>query len=426
MSRTRLFAVSAAMSVALLGLYGCVNMVLPAVPDAVDGPNARPHALAIFEGDAVIVTPADWTDRRAPLLRAAFQEHVYGAMPAARAPIVESHIVVDEAAFGGLGRVEQITLRLEGEGERRFNLALAIPNNADASLPIIVMQTFCGNAAAFDQMEGVASPLDGESGCGGGWSDPLVRSVFGRYIAGPPFETVLSRGYAIAIFYAGDIVPDSAAGSAQPLSEMASEMAGADATPWGAIGAWAWLYSRAVDYIETDARFDSERIAVWGHSRNGKSALVAAAFDERIDAVIAHQSGKGGATLTRSYAGESVQQITESYPFWFAESYAAYADNEAAIPVDQHQLIGLVAPRPILFGNSIRDKWSDPEGSFRALQGADPVYELLGSRGLDQPSMGDTNFDADLAFFLRPGRHGVTTRDWDYFLEFLDAHFMDE
>jgi len=352
MSRMRLFAVSGAMSVAILGLYGCVNMVLPAVPNAINGPDARPQALGTFEDDPAITTAADWTDRRAPLLRAAFQEHLYGAMPAARAPIVEAHTVVDEAAFGGLGRVEQITLRLEGDDERRFNVALAIPNDAEGPLPIILMQTFCGNAAAFHKMDGVDGPLDGVGGCGGGWSDPLVRSVFGRYIAGPPFETVLSRGYAVAIFYAGDVVPDSTSRSAEPLAAMAEP----GAMQWGAIGAWAWVYSRTIDYLETDARFDPDRMAVWGHSRNGKSALVAAAFDDRIDAVIAHQSGKGGATLTRSYAGESVQQITDSYPFWFAESYAAFAENEAAIPVDQHQLISLIAPRPILFGNSIRDK----------------------------------------------------------------------
>lgn len=419
MKRLRLIVVGAAFVAALLSAYGCVNMVLPAVPNAVTGDAARPAALAAFETDPPVASVANWTERRAPLLRAAFEREVYGVFPEAGAPTISDRTVVAEAAFGGRGRVEQWTVNLGEAGA--FNLALAIPTDAEGPVPVILMQTFCGNAAAFRFMDGVSGPLDAWSGCDGGWSDPIIKSIFGRYIAGPPFERVLDAGYALAIFYAGDVVPDSGTRGMAALEATAA----ADGERWGAIGAWAWLFSRAIDVLDADPRFDPERTAIWGHSRNGKSALVAAAFDPRVDAVIAHQSGKGGATLTRSYAGESVKQITDSYPHWFAAQYATYADNEDAIPVDQHQLIALIAPRPILFGNSIRDKWSDPEGAYRAVQGADPVYELFGSEGLDQPSMRQPNFDADLAFFLRPGRHGVTTQDWEYFLTFLDAHFKE-
>ncbi|MEM9750811.1 MAG: alpha/beta hydrolase, partial [Pseudomonadota bacterium] len=156
--------------------------------------------------------------------------------------------------------------------------------------------------------------------------------------------------------------------------------------------------------------------------RHGKAALLAGVFDTRIDAIIAHQSGTGGATLSRSYAGESVAKITESYPHWFTETYAGYADQEDALPIDQHMLIALAAPRPMLLGNAYRDVWSDPQGAFRAAQGADPVYEAAGVRGLAQDRLKDVDLSAEIAFYMRGGRHGVTTQDWRMFLDFLDIH----
>jgi len=167
-------------------------------------------------------------------------------------------------------------------------------------------------------------------------------------------------------------------------------------------------------------------MAVWGHSRNGKSAVLAAAFDPRIDLVIAHQAGTGGTTLSRSHNGESIEQITGAYPYWFAPGYSDYAGREDALPVDQHQLIALVAPRPILIGGAWRDNWSDPQGSFRAAQAANPVYALYGSEGLTQPDLAHFDPEADLAVFMRRGLHGVTPADWSHFLDFLDAHFQPE
>ncbi|MEL7488985.1 MAG: hypothetical protein AAGJ87_17460 [Pseudomonadota bacterium] len=141
--------------------------------------------------------------------------------------------------------------------------------------------------------------------------------------------------------------------------------------------------------------------------------------------MIAHQSGTGGASLNRRKKGESVKAITSSYPHWFSRVYASYAGREEEMPVDQHHLIALVAPRPVLLGNARRDVWSDPNGAFRAAIGADPVYELLGAEGLDQPRLNAFNPAADVAFWIRPGTHGVVKEDWPAFLTFLDAHFAD-
>lgn len=411
--------VLAGIAVLATGVIGCVNTLLPAVDMRFEGPPARPAILAAFGDDPAVATAAEWTERRAPLLRAALQKHVYGVMPPAGAPQVEKRTPVVTRAIGADAVAEQWTVRVTPSSV--FNMVLVTPK-APGAHPVIVMQNFCGNRTAFDDRpESVAPPLTQVmSACNNPWVTPLVEGVFGRYTNGPPFKEIIAHGYAVALFYAGDVVADVAAAAPAQLAQFAGDAPEAERP--GALAVWAWLYSRAVDVLAVDPRIDAARIAIWGHSRNGKSALLAAAFDPRIAAVIAHQSGKGGATLTRSYAGESVAQITKGYPHWFSPAFAAWAGREEEIPVDQHQLIALVAPRPIFIGAARRDKWSDPEGAFRAAKGADPVYKLLGARGLEQSGMRERVFESDLAFVFRGGRHGVTTADWRDFLTFLDAH----
>ncbi|MET0545886.1 MAG: hypothetical protein ABWZ40_06220, partial [Caulobacterales bacterium] len=177
--------------------------------------------------------------------------------------------------------------------------------------------------------------------------------------------------------------------------------------------------------LSSDPRFDKKRMVLWGHSRNGKSALVAAAFDPRVSGVIAHQSGRGGAALTRSTLGETVAEITEKYPYWFAPDFKNYAGMEQSLPIDQHQLIALIAPRPVLFTGGRSDGWADPEGAFRAIQGAQPAYQLMGSDGLKQPDMKHPDLTGDLSFYIRGGNHGSTTYDWNMFLDWMDAHFTN-
>ncbi|MEA1942714.1 MAG: alpha/beta hydrolase [Pseudomonadota bacterium] len=392
-----------------LMLVGCVSMVLPKV-SARHGGEDPPAAL-----DLSGLTRAGWEARRGGL-REAFQREVYGVWPDTAGAAILSHSLLDPAAYDGAGRIEQYTLELGGS---TTHLATVLPATAEGPVPVVVMQMFCGNRAALGWHEGVAGPISPHApDCRpGGWTRWAIERIFGRHIMEPPVAEILEHGYALAFIYPGDIVPDNAE-AAETALEALSPDAGS-----GAIAAWAWAYSRAIDVLQADERFDADRMAVWGHSRNGKSALLAAAFDPRIDLVIAHQAGTGGTTLSRSDAGESVAQITDSYPHWFNDRYAAHAGREADLPVDQHQLIALMAPRPLLIGGAWRDQWSDPGGSLRAARWADPVYALYGSDGLEQGGLGDFDPEADLAVFMRRGLHGVTAVDWARFLEFLDAHF---
>lgn len=409
----------AAVAVLAVGVAGCVNVLLPVVSTNVAGPPARPPVLGPFGDDPAVATAADWTARRAPLLRAAFERELYGTAPASVAPVVEARTPVVTKVIGPNATAEQWTVRVGPQSV--FHMVVVAPKAAGPH-PVIVMENFCGNRRAFsDKPAAVTAPLTPVLGaCNSDLAQIPVKAILGANINNPPYSEVIADGYALAMFYAGDVVADEPGDSAPGLALFAGD--NPPATRPGAIAVWAWLYSRAYDVLAADPRFDARRIAIWGHSRNGKAALLAAALDPRIAAVIAHQSGKGGATLTRSYAGETVKQITSAYPFWFGANYAGWAGREEEIPVDQHQLIALIAPRPVYLGAGDRDKWSDPEGAFRAAQGADPVYELLGSHGFDQATMRSRNLSADLTFVLRPGPHGVTSGDWRDFLTFLDAH----
>ena len=259
----------------------------------------------------------------------------------------------------------------------------------------------------------------------------IVTSIFGEFIAEAPLDQYLDAGYAYASFEAGEIVPDRASTAAAALAQMD----GGDALPTSALMAWAYSFSAVIDVLQDDPMIDRARIAVLGHSRHGKAALVAGAFEPRIGAVLAHQSGYGGAASSRDTTGEGINRMLNGaralpilpkvpgYPHWFAPGFQDYADRIDEIPVDQHQLIALNAPTPVFLGNGRRDVWSDPNSTYRMAEAADGVYELYDFEGLDQSGMQTFNPAADIAFFMRRGGHGVHQSDIDAFIAFLDAHF---
>lgn len=422
----RSFSLTAA---AMIVLGGCAPLTIAWADLDGSGAPAAPPVFAAFAGAEP--SAETWREEEAPRLRAAFEAEVYGAMPEASSTRIISHEVLDERAFNGAGRLEEYRI----EAQARFNGATAstestspggfivdivLPNGDGAPAPIILMETFCPRWSTIQHPK-VSRPAEARDGDGGVFG-AVANYVFGRYICTPPIEEILARGYGVAAIFPSEVVPDQ---SKQGLAAL-SVMAGGNADPdrqWGAIAAWGWIYSRVIDALEGNPRVDQTRLITWGHSRYGKSALVAAAYDPRIAGVIAHQSGTGGASLNRRKKGETVKSITANYPHWFSARYAAFAGSEEAMSVDQHQLLALIAPRPVLLGNARRDVWSDPNGAFRAAKGADPVYKLFGSNGLEQKTLGAFAPHADLSFWIRPGTHGVVKEDWPAFLEFLDAHF---
>jgi (4-O-methyl)-D-glucuronate---lignin esterase len=418
--------IAAAAGVLLLvsvgGLFGCVAARLPNVPLTSDGASAQPPVLDAFEDDPPVSSMQDWTNRRAPLLREAFQALIYGRWPEPEAASVAQRQVLDGTAFGAAGTIEQWDVVLgETATGRGFSMLVILPADARGPVPIIIMQNFCGNVNAYPEIAGVAAPRHGAPReCGSDFARPIIRAIFGDSILAPPTARILSAGYGVAMFYAGDVVPDDAAAAPSVLSALTPPGA-PPAQTTGAVAAWAWLYLRALDALSADPRIDAQRVVLWGHSRNAKAALLAAAMDPRPAAVIALQAGTAGASLGRDDVGESIAEITQTYPYWFAPAYAAYADRQADLPVDQHQLLALIAPRPVLLEGARRDRWSDPQGAFRAAEGAAPVYSLAGAPLFSQTDLREPDYGNPLVTYMRPGLHGVHSRDWDVALAFLDA-----
>lgn len=260
---------------------------------------------------------------------------------------------------------------------------------------------------------------------------PAAPADRGKAASRWPVESILAKGYGVVTAYYGDIEPDFDGGRPHGVREMLDSRNGKPQSPqadeaWGAIGAWAWGMSRIADYLVIDKDVDKNRIALTGHSRIGKAALWAGAQDQRFSIVISNESGEGGAALSRRNFGEDVWRINNSFPHWFAKNYRGYSNNEAELPVDQHMLIALIAPRPVYVASAAEDLHSDPRGEFLAAVHAGPVYELLGKQSLGTEKFPELHqpLMKTIGYHIRAGKHDVTAYDWDQWCAFAKLHWQ--
>jgi hypothetical protein len=345
---------------------------------------------------------------------------------------------VEPRALGGAATRKQVRVWFTGRTDGPWlDLLLYVPNGARGPVPAFLGLNFKGNHAVTRETD---VPLTTR------WmrNDPkegridhrATEASRGTEVSSWPIRRVLDRGFALATVYYGDLEPDHADGwkdgvravfpvdgsrEAVAAAERITELA-PDA--WGAIGAWAWGLSRALDYLQTDAAVDGRRVAVIGHSRLGKTALWAGAEDERFAMVVSNNSGEGGAALARRRFGEQTLRINTAFPHWFCGQFKQYNDREDAIPVDQHELLALVAPRPLYVASASQDLWADPHGEFLAARAAGPVYALFGLTGVGVDVMPaiDQPVGEAIGYHNRFGGHAMTEYDWARYLDFAHRH----
>ena len=385
-----------------------------------------PDPLVMENGDKVRDAKM-WKEKRRPELLRQFEEHVYGRSPGKPKDLRFEVTSQDRNALGGKAIRKEVTVYFSDKPEPKMDLLMYIPKKEEGPVPAFLGLNFAGNQSIHTD-PGIKISA---SWMRNGREDAVVNNRAteasrGRSASRWPVEKIIDRGYALVTAYYGDIDPDFHDGfknGVHPLFYKQGQSAPAP-NEWGSIGAWAWGLSRALDYLEKDKAIDAEKVALLGHSRLGKTALWAGAQDERFAIVISNNSGSGGAALSRRNYGETVQRINSSFPHWFAGNFKQYDSNDNPPPVDQHQLLALIAPRPLYVASAVEDQWADPRGEFLSAKHASPVYELLGKKGLPAEEMPgiDQPVTGTIGYHIRSGKHDVTEYDWNQYLDFADKH----
>ena len=391
-------------------------------PAALPSQTNLPDALVAFDGSRV-KSRKDWTQKRRPELMALFQHYMYGTLPPAPAAARFTVDQIDRYYFGGLATKKQITIAFE-TNLPQIQMLLVVPNRRSKPAPVFLGMNFCGNHAVVSDPTVPLSSAWLYNSCKGCTNNQATEASRGSETDTWAVRQTIERGYAFACFYSGDVVPDRA-DLIQGLRDRFPAPAGGGTNDFGAIAAWAWGYHRCVDYLVNDRDLNPKRVMAVGHSRNGKTALLAAAFDTRIALVIPLQAGCGGTSPNRGTVGESVKRINTAFPHWFNARYKQFNDSTDRMPFDQHALIALCAPRPVLLANAQEDQWANPAGQFEMLKAAQPAFRLAGGGKLKAATMPSINelSDGALGYYIRPGRHSMTTQDWKVFLDYADRQF---
>lgn len=378
-----------------------VMLFLACAATAPAGESALPDPLIAADGTPVRSADA-WTARRAELLEL-FRREVYGRAPVERpADLTFTVAETTPGMMDGAATRKQVRIAWKGPGgSGGLDLLLFVPSTH--AKPVGCFLLICNR--------------------GSDNTDP-TRSVKKPFW---PAESIIARGYAAAVFHVDDVDPDKDDGfkdGVHGVFDPPGQPRGGDA--WGTIAAWAWGASRVVDYLVTDADLDAQRIAVVGHSRGGKTALWCGAQDTRVALTVSNDSGCTGAAISRGKTGESIAKINTSFPHWFCANYKRWNGREAELPVDQHELVALCAPRLVYVASASEDVWADPSAEFRSCVAASPVWQLLGKQGIVATVMPDVEQPVQtgaIGYHLRTGKHDLTVYDWQRYLDFADRHF---
>jgi hypothetical protein len=369
-----------------------------------------------------------WESKRRGEILELFREHMFGRTPKGPWNVRAKPFDKDENALGGKAIRKQVTVRMTGKpDDPALDLLMYLPRRATGPVPTFLLLNFQGNHAICTDPGIKLSKQWIRNGYAGVVDNRATEESRGGASRRFPIEAILERGYGLATAYYGDIDPDFDDGFANGIHGALDPKRDGErpGDAWASIGAWAWGLSRAMDYLQTDPDVDPKRVIVMGHSRLGKTALWAGAQDQRFAIVISNNSGCGGAAISRRRFGETVKKINLGFPHWFCGNFKTYDDREDALPIDQHMLIAMMAPRPVYVASAVKDQWADPRGEFLSCKHATSVYKLYDKEGMpasempdvDQPIMGT------IGYHYRNGGHDVMPYDWQRYMDFADKHF---
>ena len=383
-----------------------------------------PDVLMLNNGKKV-TTVKQWEKQRKPELLAMFKQQMYGQMPGKPAGMTFKVFDEDNNALGGKATRKQITVYFTGKADGpKMDILLYIPNNTGHAVPAIVGLNFDGNQAVnADPAIKITTSWE-DNGIKGMVNNKATQATRGMEASEWPIEMMMSRGYAVATVYRGDIDPDFEGGLKLGVRAMYPELQNRGDN-FSTVGAWAWGLSRILDYLQTDKAIDSKHVAAFGFSRLGKAALWAGVTDERFKLVISNESGAGGAKLFHYTAGEGIRRLCTKFPHWFCGNFKQYMDRDSILPFDQHMVIAMVAPRPVYVASAQGDLNSNPEAEFWGAKNAEPVYKLYNSSyGLPTNAWPPVNTPVvgRIAYHIRPGKHDVTDYDWMQYLNFADKY----
>lgn len=378
-------------------------------------PYTLPDPLLMPNGKRV-ESVEQWMEIQRPYLYHLFEKNVYGRYP--RQPIAIHYQIRESSndALGGIATRKQIRIFLKPDDSSVYiDVLMYLPNQVKKPVPVFLGLNFHGNAAIQPDPHILLSENSFFSHQKKAGKNP----VRGNKSSSWPVTTIINNGFGIVTACYSDIEPDNKDGWKTGIRTTMQDILKIKPQEWGAIGAWAWGLSRILDYLEKDPDVNAQKVAVLGHSRLGKTALWAGASDTRFSIVISNDSGEGGAALARRWFGETHKIITTAFPWWFSEAYNK-EDNVFTLPVDQHELLALIAPRPLYVATASLDPWSDPKGMFLAAWHAGSVYHLFDEEGLGTNSMPpvDHPIGHTIGFHLRTGKHGLTSYDWEQYLKF--------
>lgn len=387
-----------------------------------------PDPLTSFAGEKIGNT-SEWTNKRRPELYNFFEEQVYGKVPGKIDGLKFELLEESEEALNGIAKRKQIQI-IASKNDRslQFNMLLYLPKG-QSNAPVFLGHNFLGNHTVDADPNIIMTAAWVMNNKGLEISDNRpTESSRGTRSSRWAIEKIIAGGFGLATLYYGEIDPDKYGEGHPDQGDFAdgihslflkSGQLAPEPDEWGSISAWAWGLSRALDYFATEADVDETKVIAFGHSRLGKAALWAGASDQRFAGVISNDSGCGGAALSKRKFGETVARINAVFPHWFCDNFNHYNDNEEALPVDQHQLLALIAPRPLYVASAQEDMWADPKGEFLSVHYASTVYEIFGKEGIATDALPEVNTPVQntVAYHIRTGKHDVTDYDWEQYIK---------